>query len=308
MSGSMNDASRWQSHRLLADLIGAMPISWRRALGYLTGYCFAYLPTREQLIARLQIRLHFPADQVTTILHRSYANLGQTMLEAFNLKPILARPHLIHCQQLAYVEELAANKRSVLALTAHTGNWDLLGAYMISKGLTVSTVATPARIPWVHRLLDYLRGCYGIKTLWRHSSSNAREILKLFKDSNVIAALIDQDTRVDSIWGTFFGLPVKSPSGLVSLAKRLNIEIVTCFIARLPDNSYQIELLPCDTSLDTAELIQLYNMRLEDFIRRYPDSWVWMHKRWRSPSPEKTLSSREYINFLKAKVDSAGHG
>jgi KDO2-lipid IV(A) lauroyltransferase len=94
--------------------------------------------------------------------------------------------------------------------------------------------------------------------------------------------LIDQDTKVDGVWVPFFGRPAFTPVAAARLALKQKAAVIPSFIERLPDGSHRAVFhpppeLPADAVAATALLTRL----IEEQIRRVPEQWVWMHRRWR---------------------------
>jgi KDO2-lipid IV(A) lauroyltransferase len=295
------------SHKILAQLgfgtvrlIGAIPLSIRRWIGTAIGTILASIQSKDCRIARRQLATFLPEEDTEQLLKGTYRNLARNALEAFNLFPILRHSKFrIHSEPPGLIEQSVKQEQPIVALTAHTGNWDLLAAFMASRDVPLWSIGRPARNPVFHDILDRLRKRYGIRTLWRADATGTREILKTLKSNQVVAALIDQNTEVSSVYVPFFGLEAKTPSGLLALAKRYNARIVTAFLLREPDNSYSVHLKELPQAATIEELLSEYSNQLELLIRQYPEQWVWIHKRWRS-RPDHNLKYDEYDAFLQA--------
>ena len=285
---------------LIITLLGFLPLSLRSALGRAMGFIFAMLPTRERTIARLQIEHFIGAERAPSLVREVFAGIGQTLFESFNLRPFLSHQNTyISSDDWPEAERLLAKKRGIVALTAHTGNWDLLAAYMVSRGIELCAVGREARNPTLQEILLTLRNQYGIQTIWRSDKKGIKEIIARLKGGQVVAALIDQDTRVKSEFSPFFGHPAATPSALVRLAKEQNFLLATAFIFRTGFNKYRVFMQPLAENLTLKETLDEYNRRLEGMLRRYPSQWVWFHKRWRTMPGGKRMSSKEYIEYLK---------
>lgn len=286
--------------------IGMLPISFRSALGATLGSIVGRLPTRETKIATLQLRAFLPEVSASEIVPKVFANVGRSMLESLNLTPHLREPFpRVSCPQWETIVSWTKEDRPIIALTAHTGNWDLLAAYTIARGIPLSTVGKEARNPNVQCALRAMREAYGIDTIWRSDKSGIKRIVGCFKERRVMAALIDQDTRVDSLFVPFFGEPAKTPSALVDLGKRYNARFVSAFMVRTQGRNFEIHTRELDASQDTAGILAQYHRHLEEIIRAHPDQWVWFHKRWRSDSSGTTLGTKDYLKFLERKIGSS---
>jgi len=286
-------------------ILGLLPFALRSRFGELLGHCFALVPTHERRIAQLQIdrfivrrgdRSHTSDSLVT----RCYGQLGATILESMNLTPILeSGAASIDFSDWELARGMLDDGRGIVALTAHTGNWDLLAAYMVANRIPISAVGREARNPTLQRLLRDLRGRYQIETIWRADRAGIRAIVERLAVGQVVAALIDQDTRVTSQIVPFFGVAARTPSSLVELALRHNAHLVSAFIVRTSPGRFKIIVEPLTNRENTNTVLREYNLRLERVIKEYPAQWVWMHKRWRTDDSGRRRSSKEYLGWLR---------
>ncbi|MCB0336002.1 MAG: hypothetical protein KDD62_06835 [Bdellovibrionales bacterium] len=285
------------------SLLQRVPLAFRLLIGDLGGRLMSLVPTRERTIARLQLQACFPELDTTTLLQNMYAHLGQTALESINLSPLLSNiDKHVETEGWDEVTALQEQEKRFIVLTAHTGNWDLTAAYGIAKGFPVVPVGKVTRMGMLHQVLDDIRRSYGIHTLWRSEGSSAKDVVRAIHKNKVICALIDQDTNVSSTHSEFFSIPAKSPSGLVALAKKFNLEILVAFNFRIARARYKLFIHRIDASLSIESIIDEYHSLLEYYLRRFPEQWVWIHKRWRTLPDGKTLSSKDYINHLQNHV------
>lgn len=94
--------------------------------------------------------------------------------------------------------------------------------------------------------------------------------------------LIDQDTKVDGVWVPFFGRPAFTPVGAAELALRQKAIVLPFFIERKADGDHLLRFLPpLDLPDDPREATALMTRAIEEQVRRRPEQWVWMHRRWR---------------------------
>lgn len=287
----------------LVSLVAILPITLRSAVGWVLGYTLGSLPLRDQHVARAQISTFLRAPRPDRVVRRAFANAGATLLESLRLRPLLAsRRGRIRCDAWSQIEQWVSADRPIVALTGHTGNWDLLAAYMIHRGIPITTIGKEARNPAAQHLLARMRHGYGIETLWRSDRRAVKRLMECLKERRVVAALIDQDTRVESRYIPFFGCPAKTPSSLISLGKRAHARFVSAFLFRVGFMRYEVFVEEFPEDLPEDEILRLYNARLETLIRRYPAQWVWFHKRWRSRPDGSVLSTREYLAAIRENM------
>jgi len=286
-------------------LLGRLPFRLRSELGWLVGYLAGLWPSRERKIALLQLQCFLGAAHASRLVPKVFANVGRTLLESINLKPLVQRREsAIRCHNWPEIRAWFNDNRPIVALTAHTGNWDLLAAYIIAEGIPLTTIGREARHPIAQSLLKNIRDRYGIETIWRSDRSGVKRLLECLRERRTIAALIDQDTRVDSVMVPFFGSPAKTPSSLIAMGHKANARFVTAFLFRTSSRTCEVFVEELPDSSDDKALLAEYNRRLEALIRRFPDQWVWFHKRWRTQTNGDTLPTRDYIHLLSSKSHS----
>lgn len=259
-------------------------------LGFTLGYIFGLVPSKPRLICKLQLKKFLNRPEITPLV---FAHVGQLILETlFRCPPDSS----FKTPDLEETLKLLNKGKGLLVLTAHYGAWDLLGAYAARRGIPLYAIGRPARrFQW---LLEWLRNKHGIKTIWRVGKGGAQEIERLLLSGNVVAAVIDQDTRVKSIPVKFFNQDASTPVTVARMALSLNIPIISAFIRRDKKNFI---ITTKELSGNTPEDILLeFNQQLEEQIRIAPEQWVWFHQRWRTNNDGTRLSYNDYINFMRS--------
>lgn len=285
----------------LVWLVGRLPFSLRGKLGSALGYLFSFVPTRDFRIGRLQLEKFLGTSESERILRRAYAHFGRTFLECLNVEPLIRNADsLIEFPDWPEAKRLLDQKKGIVALTAHLGNWDVLGAFFAHQKVPVIAVAKQARNPAVQFTLEKLRNSFGFQTLWRANKKGVLEIIESLKNAKVIAALIDQDTRVSSVPIPFFGVPASTPYTLIEVGKECDALFATAFVARQPNGRFQVRVKEIDSTLSKEDILTEYNKRLEAAVREFPEQWAWIHKRWRTTPQGERLRGSAYLNYLQA--------
>jgi KDO2-lipid IV(A) lauroyltransferase len=143
-----------------------------------------------------------------------------------------------------------------------------------------------------------MREQYGVETIWRSDRAGLKRLLSCFRERRVIAALIDQDTKVESVFVPFFGRPTRTPSSLIELGKKFNARFVYAFIVRTSTGRFDLRVGEIANALETESILSEYSAQLQAIIESHPEQWVWFHKRWRSDPSGTTLGSRQYLAWL----------
>jgi KDO2-lipid IV(A) lauroyltransferase len=179
------------------------------------------------------------------------------------------------------------DERPVLIVAAHLGNFEIGGYVLGVLGFPTYTVARTLDNPYLDRFVNQFRGGTGQHIIPKNGGYE--QILDVLAGGGTMTFLADQYAGPKGCWVEFFGRPASAHKAIALLALENNALVSVC-IARRLDRPMQFELenfatiSPCEvgSSLSTIrELTQWYTSRLEDLIRRVPDQYWWLHRRWK---------------------------
>jgi Kdo2-lipid IVA lauroyltransferase/acyltransferase len=221
-------------------------------------------------------------------------NLGEVLAEFARFgrptpDPPLARMRLVNMES---IRDALGGGRGALLLTAHFGNWELLGAALAASGLPMTVLGARQRNPLVESLLDRYRKNMGQKTLTVGKS--LRPLIDAFAAGTCVATLADQDGGPDGFFLDFLGRPASVQAGLFRIAVRREIPVVTGFAVR-EEGGWRGEVHPAEfpraaatpeaRETEARRLAALYTARVEAYVRAYPGQWFWVHRRWKTRPP-----------------------
>jgi len=195
-----------------------------------------------------------------------------------------------HVYGLHYLEKAHKKGKGVLVLTGHLGNWELMSMAAAMLGYPMSAIYRPLDFKPLDFFLVNLRTRYGAKL---YPKKNAmRPILRRLKKGELIGILLDQNTNVQAgVFVDFFNRKACTNKGLALIALGTDTPVVPLFLLREEDG-YRVEFGPevpviCtgDKEKDIKANTRQYNRVIEDVIRRYPDQWFWVHRRWKTKEP-----------------------
>ncbi|MDI6789035.1 MAG: lysophospholipid acyltransferase family protein, partial [Planctomycetota bacterium] len=227
----------------------------------------------------------------TKLLHGHIArkvarNMGKNIIEFLRL-PILTEKKLegyIEWSGLEHLDNALKLNKGVFILTAHLGNWDLIAAACALKGYRVNLITKHLKINLLNKFwLDY-RARMNINQLYREG--HLREIINALKRNELMGFILDQHTKSsDGIKVNFFNRPAWTTPSLAVLSQRYNIPVVPGFIIRQNNGRHKIifeeKIEPCEKDKSPQFYTQLYTDVIERYVRKYPEQWIWMHRRWR---------------------------
>ena len=194
---------------------------------------------------------------------------------------------IVTARGMEHLDQAFAKGRGVMMLTAHFGNWEVLGAWLAANGYPMKVIGRALDNPGLDRILVGIRNQAGYTNIPRGSSS--REIIRTIRAGGAIGMLIDQDVQVQGVFAPFFGRQAFTPTGPVVLARRFGTPIVPIFCRMKDDFTYEVTCLPEveqsgkeDDEAAVQETTARINRIYEEVIRAAPEQWVWMHKRWKT--------------------------
>ena len=273
--------------RALAGLASRLDWESAQAFGRGFGRLGWALAQRDRKRALEHLGLAFPelpADARRRLARASFRHFGAMLLECLWMRERepaeLGRRVAI--EGWREVETARDGARPVLILTGHCGNWELLAAALNARGLGMAVVARELEDPGLQRALLGLRARFGTRTIVRGTPGAARELLRTLRSGGALGMLIDQDTRVEGVWVPFFGRPAWTPVGAAEIARRLGAAVLPTFIERRPDGRHRAVVHPAlELPADPVDATARMTACIEEQIRRVPEQWVWMHRRWR---------------------------
>jgi KDO2-lipid IV(A) lauroyltransferase len=176
--------------------------------------------------------------------------------------------------------------KGVLFFTGHFGYWEMNALVHALAVGPVSLLARPLDNPSLHRMLEEIRTLTGNTLIYRQGA--VRKMIRDLAGGKGIAVLIDQHVHSpDAIYVGFFQRPAATTSALAALALRMGAPVIPVFALPLPGGRYRfIYEHPVDPPrADTPDAVREFTQRctdvLEMYVRRHPDLWMWMHRRWR---------------------------
>lgn len=228
-------------------------------------------------------------DELEEIAKGVFQNLGKNAVELVNLPKFNKQrmDRFVRFRNRERLDKAYEKGKGVIVLTAHFGSWELMAAALRENNCPGVTIGRRIYFKKYDEFLNSLRKSRDVEVIYRDESP--RKMLKTLKRNWVVGIVADQDVdSVDGVFVNFFGRPAHTPTGPVALAKASGAVLLPVFIIREGDwHTIAIEepIELTDTGNKEADLIyntQKWSNVVELYIRKYPEQWVWMHKRWKT--------------------------
>lgn len=282
---------------LLAKFLGLLPRSVARAIGTGVGRAAYGLHPRLRRVGMRNLELampELPRAQRTRVLKGVFATLGRQLAD-FALLPGMKSSNVsdvvTYCGLEHYLEARARG-RGVLFVTAHLGGWEI-GSYAHALyGHPICIVIRELDNRWLNRFVDGYRTAAGNQTFGKQDF--ARGLLAAMRAGETVGILMDTNmTPPQGVFVPFFGIPACTASGLARVALKTDAAVVPGFTVWHADaGKYSIHFEPAiplartgDDEQDAIANTALFTSIIERYVRRYPDQWLWVHRRWKSRPP-----------------------
>ena len=288
-------AKRRAAYLLARSLIFAfsvVPRSLAITIGSWVGLAAWWLITNDQHKIERHLSLAYKenlsASQKKQIGRNFYINSGKNYADVLRLTkhPASELEHLVSIEGLTHLEEAYLAGKGVIAIGGHIGNYELLGAFLVSLGFRVAVIGRELYDRQLDNLLTGIRNSSGIMNF--KTTDKTQLLIDWLRSGGLLGVLIDTDShRVRSIPVPFFGRMSNTPIGQTLLGLRAGSAFCPMACLRTKKNRYKIIIRPAvkitksgSPHDDAKRITVLCTKELEEIIDDNKDQWIWLHNRW----------------------------
>jgi Kdo2-lipid IVA lauroyltransferase/acyltransferase len=276
---------------LARGLMRLLPMRAVLAIGTILGRMFHALDRGHRRLALSNLEAAFPsrpASERALIARQMFEHFGRllTVLLKFSTLTRAQMLERVEFQGEERVTAAHAQGRGVLLFTGHFGFWEINALVHALVLHPMAVLARPLDNPLLHDLLEEVRGRTGNSVIYRKGA--IRRVLRALAANQAVALLIDQHIQTaDAVYVEFFTRPAATTSALAALALRTAAPVIPVFALPLPAGRFRmvyehaVEPPRADDPDALREFTQRCTDVLEMYVRRYPELWLWMHRRWR---------------------------
>lgn len=297
--GKLQTTLEYGVARSLLGALGLLPRSAAIVLGRGFGRVAYSLAGNLRRTGETNLRLAFPElseAERTRILRGTFATLGRLLGEfsQFHRATRESLRELIEYDPVGLAHLRAAEKeqRGVIFLTGHLGAWELLSFGWSALEYPISFLVRPIDNPKIEAMIEGVRTRFGNRAIDKKSA--AREALRVLKAGGTLGILSDLNSQPnEGVFVPFFGRLACTTAGIATLALKTDAVVIPTVAVWNPEKRRYffhgdppIELTRTgdkhkDLEVNTAQ----FAAAMESLVRRYPDQWMWIHKRWKTRPP-----------------------
>ena len=292
--GNVQITLEYLAARLALGLLGRLPISFSMKVGQAIGRLAHMVATDLRVTGQRNLLLAFPEKsdaERQELLLGCFRSLGRE-LGIFSHFQTSSQSELREIFEVSGLENYVRAKelgKGVILYTGHLGAWELTSFGVSVIGHPLTFLVRRLDNPKVEEIVDKARTRFGNQTV--NKLGAARSMVKILRSGEVLGLLIDLNTLGDEgIFVDFFGVPASTNFMIAKLALRTQSPIIPLFSPWLEDKKkfglqFGEPVIPQSTGDeegDVKHLISTLTLIIEDRIRKYPDQWLWIHKRWKT--------------------------
>ena len=277
--------------RAVQLLVRAMPRRWGAALGDGLGWLFHRWDHRRRNTAAANVRAALPGrteEEHRAIVARAFAGVGRHVIELlrFDAMRVDEMMALVEFEGAEHVERALAAGRGAMFFTGHFGFWEL---HVMAHAVRFEPIVMVARTldnPLLEAMIERVRTRVGTRVLPRQGA--VRGLLRGLHERRPVGMMVDQHMHDRSaVTVEFLGRPAAATSAVAALALRTGAPVIPVFTLPVDGHRYRVVYeppveMPDPRRSDAAQVLtQRCTDVLESWVRRRPELYLWMHRRWR---------------------------
>ena len=255
-----------------------------------------FLVTRRKIMyqnMRIVFGENLPESRMHQMEYRSWYNLIYLGFETFRF-PVHGKKYLseMHIYNYDAIRTSMDKGRGLILLAPHTGNF-LMGASFLAQDYPVSVMIRPSRNKKFQEVMQQCLDSMGFESIDRVGGVN--QAVRALRNKRILVIALDQHASGHGVWVNFFGKEASTYRTPATLALRYNCPVILGCLNRNEDGCHEgwvgnaLELIRTgDAEKDILLNTEMFNREIEKAILSVPETWMWMHKRWKK-KPENTI-------------------
>lgn len=279
-------------------LFAAVPKNVLYFMGGIMGTVIYYLDLSHRRIVKRNLKFVYPEwtdEEIRGLSRRIFRNLGITILEIIQMVFFSKEDFLknIRIRGEEHLVDAVKGGKGVIIISAHLGNWEAASLFAPCYfGYSVNVVARKIESGVVNKQIMKLRTRFDNSVIDKEGA--LPDMTQTLRDGKILALLIDQGTKKsEGVELLFYGKKVTVTPAAAMLALRCKSPVLPVFCVREEDRKLTVIIEPPIELVRTKDLrddlrtnTQIMTDAVERAVRKHPDQWLWLHKRWKRFYPD----------------------
>ena len=286
-----------------------------KLIGTAIGYSLYYLLPKRRKIVQDNLSQAFAEktkEEIYILSKKNFIHYGTILSELIFFRRRRDIRNLIQIENPDIFLKALQENKGVILMSAHLGNWEVGLQKFKLEFSPFYVVAREIKSRWAASIMKKLRTRYGVEII--QAKNSYRTIVDLLKQNKVVGFAFDQHHGHRGIYVDFFGRAAATSPGIAMLARETGACVIPSFNFRNLDGSftgYFDEPLPFvktnNKEFDLFYNTQIYTKKIEEWVRKYPEQWFWLHRRWKGDVPKtqaiqpiipfREISYQEFLNY-----------
>jgi KDO2-lipid IV(A) lauroyltransferase len=287
-----------------------MPRKLELFLGAVLGWLLYHVIRFKRRNVKRNLRLAYEQElrdgrvafnELKKIEKENYRHYGRLVFELLHIPCDAARfaEKNVRVHNIEHLKNAMSQKKGVFFLTAHMGDWEIMSVVAMKYKVPLNIITKYMRIKFFDNIWVNSRKSYGIKLI--DEVHSARNVLKALHKGEVVGMVLDQfmgppiGERI-----SFFGKPAWTIASLAWFVQKTGAVVVPVVNYRKADGTFDLMLYPEipfeKIGSDDANIkhnTQRYSDVIEKFVRKCPEQWIWVHRRWKRVKEDDYLQPKE---------------
>ena len=281
--------------RAICGVLMLLPLGFSYGLARFLGNSACHVLRYRRQVVLKNLRIAFGVEmgesQLEKIAAESYRQIAMSFIELLIAPKLYTQiQHILEPKHFSLIQRLLQDGKGLITVSGHLGNWELQGAAAATAMSAPFTVAAVQQSnPYIDRFITRRRNEMGMQVAGTKAAMKL--LLKALKNKQAIGLVADQNAGRDAVFVDFFGKIAATQPGPAQLALKFKAPVLVGAAIRTGPGQFrilarQVEIKEDDT---VESLTQRHVKVLEDFIRRHPEQYFWLHRRWKTRPPGEKL-------------------
>lgn len=316
MTPSLRHLAEYAALRTIAGVVQCFDVDQNLHTVGAFGSIYARLSPQRRARAEANLAACYPEwsrEEIASVAERSIRHMFQVFAVDSLVTPRLMSfdswPRYAELGTVGPALDLMLHGRPAIFITGHVGNWEVLGMMLSAIGLQLAAIARPLDNPLINRWLLSLREARGLRVITKWGATPVLQ--EILEAGGRVGFIADQNAGDDGIFVPFFGRLASCYKSIGLLALRHEVPILCGFAPRVGDRFlFRLDCVdiiePADWATQPDPLFYItarYARAIEMMVRRCPDQYLWVHRRWKS-RPRHEREGRPMPASLRRRLES----